>query len=270
MSPPRSDAHDLWMAIARLVDLLGDAADHLLVIGGVLPSMLAANAPTIPTHWGTNDVDLLLITDPTRDLGLLEAGLERARFVPVPKKSGWQWGGRLHDEELLLEVLCDVDGYGTADSVALAGCKHLRAGNFRGPRFAAMDPTTVGVSLDGRTVDVPTTGLAGYLFAKAHALVIRQDDKDFYDFVYVVLNSKVGDPRDVARLIRAGPLALEIQHTREIWAAIGEQFQNPNQSGPLHYAHYTTSKNPEGSTPEQLKQDAVVGVQRFLDLLLAA
>ena len=70
MSPPRADVRDLWQAIARLMELLGDASEHVIVIGGVVPSMLAANAPATPTHWGTNDVDLLLVTDPSRDVAI--------------------------------------------------------------------------------------------------------------------------------------------------------------------------------------------------------
>ena len=92
----------------------------------------------------------------------------------------------------------------------------LRAGNFRGPRYAAIDRTTVEWPLDGGTVPVPMTNIAGYLFAKAHALVARSLDKDFYDFAYVVIYANAGGPDELARKVRASRLGSLIEETREV------------------------------------------------------
>jgi hypothetical protein len=66
-------------ALVRLVHEMGDEAPFLVVLGGLVPAVLARDTTgVIPEHLGTTDVDVLLVSqiDPGADLGVVERALE--------------------------------------------------------------------------------------------------------------------------------------------------------------------------------------------------
>lgn len=49
-------------ALVRLLHALGDEDVFLVVLGGLVPEVLASDEALVPEHLGTTDVDILLIT----------------------------------------------------------------------------------------------------------------------------------------------------------------------------------------------------------------
>ena len=83
-------------ALVRLLHEIGDEAPFLVVLGGLVPAVLAADtAGVIPEHLGTTDIDILLVShiDPGADLGVVERALEALQFEPDPEQDGWRWQG---------------------------------------------------------------------------------------------------------------------------------------------------------------------------------
>jgi hypothetical protein len=81
---PRSDGH------VPLAHELRDDDVFIVVLGGLVPEVLAGDDAQIPDHLGTTDVDMLLLTHvrPNRDLGAVERALGRIGFRPVPGHDG--------------------------------------------------------------------------------------------------------------------------------------------------------------------------------------
>lgn len=76
---------------SRLLYELRDDDVFLVVLGGLVPELLARDDDLIPAHLGTTDVDILLIThvEIEADLGGAERALNRMNFRARPD------GGRL-------------------------------------------------------------------------------------------------------------------------------------------------------------------------------
>ena len=72
------------LALVRFAHELRDEDAFLVVLGGLVPEVLAADDGLVPEHLGTTDVDVLLIThvEPDADLGGVERALERIEFKP--------------------------------------------------------------------------------------------------------------------------------------------------------------------------------------------
>ena len=83
------------LALVRLLHALGDEDVFLVVLGGLVPEVLARDEALVPEHLGTTDVDILLVThvDPGADLGSVEQALEQLDFTPDPREDGWRWRG---------------------------------------------------------------------------------------------------------------------------------------------------------------------------------
>ena len=71
-------------ALVRLLHALGDEDIFLVVLGGLVPEVLAGDEALVPEHLGTTDVDVLLIThfEPDADLGSVDRALEQLAFKP--------------------------------------------------------------------------------------------------------------------------------------------------------------------------------------------
>ena len=79
----------------RLLHTLGDEDAFLVVLGGLVPEVLAGDDALVPEHLGTTDVDVLLIShvEPDANLGRVERALEQLDFKPDPSEDGWRWRG---------------------------------------------------------------------------------------------------------------------------------------------------------------------------------
>ncbi len=100
-------------ALVRLLYELGDEDVFLVVLGGLVPEVLASDEALVPEPLGTTDVDVLLIThvNPDADLGSVERALERLDLEPDPSEDGWRWRGPIEGVPVKLEFLCDLPDY---------------------------------------------------------------------------------------------------------------------------------------------------------------
>ena len=78
-------------ALGRLLAASALTGEDLIVLGGLVPpTLVRTDAPEVPAHLGTTDVDVLLVTHLTaeHDLGRIEMALETMQFTPYA--DGWR------------------------------------------------------------------------------------------------------------------------------------------------------------------------------------
>ena len=127
-------------ALGQLLAASAPTSERLIVLGGLVPPTLArTDAPEVPAHLGTTDVDILLVTHLTagHDLGPIEAALDAMRFTP--QAEGWRWSGRIEDRIVKIEFLCDLDDQPAEAIIQPVGCSRLRAVNLRGTGHVERD-----------------------------------------------------------------------------------------------------------------------------------
>jgi hypothetical protein len=199
-------------ALVRLLHEMGDEAPFLVVLGGLVPAVLARDTTgVIPEHLGTTDVDVLLVSqiDPGADLGVVERALEALQFKPDPGQDGWHWQGSIVSTLVRLEFLCDLEDYREGESIRPNGSHRLGAANLRGTGYVAHDyewEHVTGALADGTEVQVSVrfAGLQGYLLSKCVALRSRAATKDYYDLAYVLLHNRAGGPEAPPRPCATG------------------------------------------------------------------
>ena len=216
--PKRADdydaqTHELARAgLLRLAAVLGDLLDHMLVIGGLVPGLIAPPPPddaTVEAHVGTRDVDIglsLALLDEQRYAEIAKR-LRGAGFKPDLNEKGnptpWRWVLR-------------ADGHITVDFLipptidAAPGETQFLPNGFgavatRGLTDAAR--TRVRVQVDARTLNdedasrsVWVCGPAGFVVLKALAFRNRGEGKDAYDLFYV-LKHHADRPEGIAATI---------------------------------------------------------------------
>jgi len=258
-----------------LVHELGDAELPIIVIGGLVPEVLAREAEMeAPAHLGTSDLDILVAfhaaTD--RDLSGLEEALERAGFDLDPKiAEGWRWVAKVGNVAVKAEFLCDLDDQPANQAIRLPGCERLTAANLRGTGFVARDyviETLTGELPDGSfvTVKVNFAGLSGYLMAKLVAARERGKEKDYYDLTYVLLNNKAGGPREAGERLIAGEFADAVRSRASLFRELQARFTGPGDVGPSGYSAQTLQVDPSADATI-LRQDAVTAMSEFIDAL---
>lgn len=258
-------------ALAQLLHGLDGKDVEIVVLGGLVPEILTQGQdPPAPTHLGTTDVDLLLVTHLAVDgnLGPVEESLGAMGFAPV---NGWRWRGRVGRHVVKIEFLCDLDSRREFEAVALPGCDRLIAQNLRGTGYVSRDWSWEELSLtlpDGRTIVVPArfARLGGYLLSKCVAARLRGAGKDFYDLAYVLLHNRAGGPREAAEEIKSGDLRSAIGELRSTLIEVRERYRTPNSVGCDAYATQMREVEPELAEAE-LRADAVAAVREFIDAL---
>ncbi|MFI4992843.1 MAG: hypothetical protein ACHQCH_04400 [Solirubrobacterales bacterium] len=261
-------------ALVRLLHEIGDEAPFLVVLGGLVPAVLAADTPgVIPEHLGTTDIDILLVShiDPGADLGVVERALEALQFEPDPEQDGWRWQGTIGSTPIRIEFLCDLSQYREGESIRPNGSCRLGAANLRGTGYVAHDfqwENITGALANGTEVQVSVrfAGLQGYLLSKCVALRSRAATKDYYDLAYVLLHNRAGGPEDAAQALRDGPLSKDLGTLKSTFLEVRERYRNTSDIGPRSYAEQAIQVDPQ--TPEtELRADAVDTVQRFITAL---
>jgi hypothetical protein len=257
-------------ALVRLLHALGDDDVFLVVLGGLVPAVLASNEALVPEHLGTTDVDVLLIThvDLDADLGAVERALEQLDFKPDPSEDGWRWRGPIEGVPVKLEFLCDLPDHQEGEVIRPSGCRALCAQNLRGTGYVARDfawEELSGELADGTvvTVRVRFAGLEGYLLSKCVAARIRAATKDYYDLVYVLQHNRAGGPEQAAHRLINGDFADELEPLKTTFLEVRARFVGTADSGPVGYAKQASEVQPEVGEAE-LRADAVDVVQRFL------
>lgn len=263
------------LALVRFAHELGDEEALLVVLGGPVPEVLAADDGLIPEHLGTTDVDVLLIThvEPEADLGGVERALERIGFAPRATEDGWRWLGVVDGAVVKLEFLCDLPDHREHEAIRPRGCTKLAAANLRGTGYVALDfvhEQLSGEIADGLcvTVSVRFAGLEGYLLSKCVAVRTRGAAKDYYDLAYVLLHNRAGGPEPAAQRLLTGKLAVELPALRTTFAEVAERYGTTADIGPRSYAEQALEAEPDGDE-RLLRADAMDAVQRFVTLLRA-
>ena len=257
------------LALVRLLDALEDEDIFLVVLGGLVPEVLAGEEALVPDHLGTTDVDILLITHvhPDADLGSVERALGSLDFQPDPNEDGWRWRGPIGGVPVKLEFLCDLSDYREGEVIRPSGCRELSAQNLRGTGYVARDfvwEELSGELADGTTatVRVRFAGLGGYLLSKCVAARTRAATKDYYDLVYVLQHNRAGGPEQAAHRLSNGELADELTSLRTTFLEVRERYAGTADSGPVGYATQAMEVQPEAGEMG-LRADAVDVVQRF-------
>jgi hypothetical protein len=248
---------------------LGTRKSSLVVLGGLVPEVLAGDDALVPEYLGTTDVDVLLIThvNPDADLGSVERALEQLDFKLDPNEDGWRWRGPIERVPVKLEFLCDLPDYREGEVVRPGGCRALSAQNLRGTGYVARDfawEELSGELADGSMVAVRArfAGLEGYLLSKCVAARTRAATKDYYDLVYVLQHNRAGGPEQAAHRLLNGDLADELEPLRTTFLEVRARFVGTADSGPVGYAKQALEVQPEVGEAE-LRADAVDVVQRF-------
>jgi hypothetical protein len=260
------------LALVRLLHELGDHDPFLVVLGGLVPEVLAGDETTVD-HLGTTDVDMLLIThvNPDADLGPVESALKRMHFDPAPNDDGWRWRGSIDGTVVRLEFLCDLPDHREGEVIRPRGCTDLAAANLRGTGYVAHDHARedlTGRLADGTAVTVRArfAGLQGYLLSKCVAVRTRAATKDYYDLVYVLQHNRLGGPEQAAEQLLSGDLAGELAGLRTTFIEIRERYGRTADVGPASYAEQALQVDPTANAA-LLHADAVDVVQRFIKSL---
>ncbi|MDQ6776031.1 MAG: hypothetical protein M3071_07390 [Actinomycetota bacterium] len=261
------------LALLRLVYELRNEDVFLVVLGGLVPDVLARDDALIPEHLGTTDVDVLLIThvQPDADLSCVERALEHIEFDPDPTEDGWRWRGKVHGAVVKLEFLCDLPDQREGEIIRPRGCTVLAAANLRGTGYVDRDfawEELSGELADGTEVAIHVrfAGLQGYLLSKCVALRTRAATKDYYDLVYVLLHNRAGGPEQAAQELLSGPLADELPALHSTFLEVQARYTKTSDAGPSGYADQALQVEPEADERE-LRADAVDVVQRFFESL---
>jgi hypothetical protein len=254
----------------RVVRAFGFAGAHVIIVGGLVPSLLVPNPePGIEPHIGTQDLDLCLrmalVDGEVGAYERLEQSLMGLRFK-MQNREGWSWrGGEL---PLTVEFLCPP---GPERETG----KLYRPGGVIGGRLSALVIATGGlVDRDYREVEVEVSlpdeggktrqklkvaGPAAYLAAKADALRGRNKPKDAYDIVWLV-ESWPGGQAGLAPVIRESAIFEDPVFLTHL-EILRQEFADIDSAGAIKYARLMGGP---GLDPDQLAGHAVGAIQLLL------
>ncbi len=241
------------------------------MVGGLVPPVLTrGKRPSAPPHLGTTDVDAHLsiqFATSEQTYTILELALRGVGFKPDPKADGWRWFATIKSHRVNIEFLCDVEALRPNATGRPEGAA-LGAANLRGTRYVEEDWILEEIEAKLITrdetvkVQVRFAGLEGYLLAKAHAIQNRGQQKDYYDFVYVLIHNKVGGPAAAGKALRTEKFAKDVANAERLWREISARYERPSDIGTTSFAAQTMQADPDNDEA-RLCQDAVVAVREF-------
>lgn len=246
--------------------VLGDLTDHVVVVGGLVPTLIVDQTAPGDPHAGTLDLDLAL------SMALLDAGLYReisARLRDAGFRADSNDKGNRASQHWVIErsLRIAVDfliepAVGEAD---MAGRnKHLEedfaAIIVPGLHLAFRDFVTVPLTgetpvgeKESRAMRV--CGPGAFIVLKALACENRRKSKDAYDIVYILQNYGSGRESVVDRM---RPL-LDDSATQKALAILEEKFVDENAIGPVRVAEFLGDR-----TDEVARANAVGFCLKFL------
>jgi hypothetical protein len=235
----------------RILRAFGFAGAHVVVIGGLVPSLLVPMPePGLDHHVGTTDLDLCLsvalVAGDVGEYERLERSLRDAGFAMARDDAGssisWRWVGGI-GMPLTVEFFC------AAADGRLPG-RLFRPGGVVGGKLSALVLAAGGlIDRDARDLDVEVelpggggrtrqrlkvAGPASYLAAKADALQRREKNKDAYDIVWLVESWPGGQPAFAAELQRSvvfGELAPAL-------SVLATEFATIDSAGAVKYGRF--------------------------------
>jgi hypothetical protein len=125
-----------------------------------------------------------------------------------------------------------------------------------------------GTLEDGTEVTVAAdfAGLGGYLLSKLVAVKTRAATKDYYDFVYVLINNAAGGPAGAAQWLLDERFATARVALQATFIDVRERFRWTSDFGPKEYAVQAEQANPGGDAA-LLRADAASAASVFFDQL---
>jgi len=260
---------------AHLLRHLGFAAQHTVLIGGVVPSLLVLDPPRGP-HLGTTDLDvclsLAIVEGDTAEYERIEVALGKGGYESTTETFRWRQRDRMH---LTVEFFCPSgDGRPPGRAFRPKHADNPVAKQNLGSRLSALaldagrvlDEDVVVVDREvvlpdggGRTIaSFRVTGVLGFLVAKTGALIGRDKPKDAYDIVWILENWD-GGPAAVAAVIAASPA-----HGRdEAQLALDRllrEFAAPDSLGPSSYVRFMAEPGMTANDRARLARQAAGAV----------
>ncbi len=232
----------------RVMRAFGFAGAHVMVIGGLVPSLLVPVPELgLQPHVGTLDLDLCLsvaiVDGQVGAYERLEKSLRKLKFAPVRGES-WRWQGGVKSP-LVIEFFCPA-------APGREPGKLHRPGGVVGGKLSAMvleagaaidqDPVRVEVEVDlpgesGRSRHaVKVAGPGAFLVAKSRALVGRDHNKDAYDIVRLV-EAWPGGQVALAKRLRSTPLHGDPLFSESI-STLAREFATLDSAGAVKYARF--------------------------------
>ncbi|SDT67659.1 nucleotidyl transferase AbiEii/AbiGii toxin family protein [Jiangella sp. DSM 45060] len=270
---------DLVLAqAADIVRATGFAAQHLVLIGGLVPSLLVPVLdPGIEPHIGTADVDLCLslalVDGDTGTYERIETILRRMGFVAGEASFRWVRRG---DVPMIVEFFCPAGPDRPAGRIWRpksaenpVGKQNL-GGTLSALSLAAGGILTEDVELlrrdvvlpDGKgrvPIDLRCTGPVAFVVAKTQALLGRDKQKDAYDIVWLI-ESWPGGPSAAATAFAERP-AFDAPETGAALDDLRTAFADVEAIGPRSYARFLATDPDEEAG---LERRAVGAIEEFL------
>jgi len=274
--------------VASLFSLLGGIAPkHLVVVGGLVPPLLAPEPPT--PHLGSADIDLALSIAVTKGETSQYYRSIQEVITPFfePTEAAFRWRKRVGVAgiSLLVDFLGpEVEATQVEDATLLAESETatqntgplLRPLPLPAARLVDMDAdvyTAEGVELAydpgvRADVDIRHAGPVGFLASKADAFGTRSEPKDGYDISWWCLNAKE-EPSEVAELVMGRP-AFEDEYFQESVALLQKAFKEPDYPGPSGYAkEMNRDAGPGAPAFERSRNEAYLAVSQVIEILRA-
>jgi hypothetical protein len=266
---------------AHLLRNIGFAAQHAILIGGLVPGLLVLDpGPGRSPHVGTTDIDLCLsvalVEGGTAEYERIEKGLRSAGFEPFESTYAWK---RSRGLGVRVEFFCPAGDTRPAGELFRPGAadqpraKHNMGGKLSAIALSAGEAISCDVIEVQREVVLPdgagrttwrfrVTGLVGFLVAKTAALVGRDKPKDAYDIVWL-LESWPGGPEGAATALRTSGLADRADVTDGI-RRLREEFSAPDRLGPASFVRFLADPAARADDRIRLARQAVGAVGGFM------
>lgn len=265
---------------ANVIRASGFAAEHIVVIGGLVPNLLVPVVdPGGRPHVGTTDIDLCLsmalVKGETEEYERLEAVLKSLDFEVSDVSFRWI---RRSGLKIVVEFFCPAAENRPAgrafrpNSQDNPVAKKNLGGRLSALALDAGELLATDIEHVTRKVVLPdgkgeiqfefrVTGPIAFLVAKLDALVQRDKPKDAYDIVWLIENWPEGPAAAAANFAQRATF-------NDVTAAslrrLGDLFGNVDQVGPASYARFLSGDNPELD-----KRQSVGAVEEFLSAMNA-
>jgi hypothetical protein len=271
-------AEPLMAEAAAIVRAFGFMAEHVVLIGGLVPGLLVPILdPGIEPHIGTADIDLCLsvalVEGDTEMYERIEVVLKRLRFEEGDVSFRWH---RKTGPALTVEFFCPAGDERPAGRTFRPKATENPTGKFNfGGRLSALALNagallTTDVEVITRRVTLPdnkgtldtelrVTGPLAFLAAKADALRRRDKPKDAYDIVWLI-ESWPGGPTAAAAAFAARRIYQDAEVASALNAIAGD-FSSTDRIGSRSYARFVAADIPEEG---QLERRAVGAVAEFI------
>lgn len=276
-----ADSTALLPDAANLIRALGFAGSHLVLIGGLAPSLLVPVLdPGLDPHIGTTDLDLCmsvaLIEGETGQYERAETVLRRLGFEPDDATFRWV---RRSTPVLTVEFFCPAGPGRPAGQLyrplsednptakhnlgARLSALALRAGDLL---VTDVEKKVIEVSLPEAkglvSIELQVSGPLAFLAAKLDALVGRDKPKDAYDIVWLI-ESWPGGPAAAAAAFSARP-SFNAPAVTDALERLAGAFATSRDIGPRSYARFATLN---ADDQPLLERRAVGAVALFLESL---